>query len=507
MPPVDPSPPVEPGSLPHERPSQTKIVATLGPASDEPKTLQKLIKAGVDVFRINTAHGSQTEHQAMADAVRQAGQAVGQTVAILADLPGPKIRLGELAGDGDDGEFQCVAGETIRFVRGHTSNRPSDFTTTYEPLIDELRVGDRVMLVDGTIALQVETVDADSATCLITLGGPVRSRQGVNLPGVKLSVPTLGPTDLKNAAWAARAGVDFISISFVRTADDIRQLRAILESKGSTAQIIAKIEKPEALDNLEAIVAAADGVMVARGDLGVEIDIARVAVVQKQIIATCHRHCKPVIVATQMLDSMQHSSRPTRAEVTDVANAIIDGTDACMLSGESAIGDYPVESVAMMHRIALATEPYCHGGGKGVRHLLPERPEGCFAQKVPDTFSPVTAAITTAAATAAEAVDAKLLVVASDSGRTTLRFSKTRCFIPTVGISNSDAALRRMCLYWGIIPLPGVPTDDGPHLMQHLIDKDRNIGYLKPGDRIVLVTGTGSTVSRDNMIVIREVKG
>ncbi|MEA1952607.1 MAG: pyruvate kinase, partial [Planctomycetota bacterium] len=505
MSPLDPRSTAEPGSLPHERPSQTKIVATLGPASQKPETLQKLIKAGADVFRINTAHGSESQHQAMADAVRAAERTVGRPVAILADLPGPKIRLGELlvddGVDSDGGEYQCVTGEIIRFVRGHVSSRASDFTTTYEPLVDELQVGDRVMLVDGTIALRVHSVDADSATCLITQGGPVRSRQGVNLPGVKLSVPTLGPTDLKNAAWAARAGIDFISISFVRTADDIRQLRGLLEKQGSTAQIIAKIEKPEALDNLEAIVAEADGIMVARGDLGVEIDIARVAVVQKQIIATCHRHCKPVIVATQMLDSMQHAKRPTRAEVTDVANAIIDGTDACMLSGESAIGDYPVESVAMMHRIALATEPYDKQQGKGVRNLLPERPEGCFAQKVPDTFSPVTAAITSSAATAAEAVDAKLLVVASDSGRTTLRFSKNRCFIPTIGVSNSEAALRRMCLYWGIIPLPGAPTEDSTHLMRHLVEKDRDTGYLNPGDRIVLVTGTGSTVSQDNMMV------
>ena len=484
---------MDPDSLPYERPSRTKIVATLGPASEKPQILQKLIEAGVDVFRINTAHGSEPQHQAMADAVRRASEEVGQCVAILADLPGPKIRLGALADSGDGDEYQCVTGETIRFVRGQVSSRPADFTTTYEPLIDELQPGDRVMLVDGTIALRVQSVDADSATCLIVQGGPVRSHQGVNLPGVKLSVPTLGETDFKNAAWAARAGVDFISISFVRTAEDVRQLRNLLETQGSTAQIIAKIEKPEALENIEEIVAAADGVMVARGDLGVEIDIARVAVVQKQIIAICHRHCKPVIVATQMLDSMQHSSRPTRAEVTDVANAIIDGADACMLSGESAIGLYPVEAVRMMHRIALATEPYDHD-----RAAPPTAKVQC------ELIGPVTAAITAAASTAAEQVDAKLVVVASDSGRTTLRFSKNRCFIPTIGISNSDAALRRMCLYWGIIPMPGVPTDDGPHLMRHIIEKD-NTGYLAPGDRIVLLTGTGSTVSKDNMIVIREV--
>ena len=234
--------------------------------------------------------------------------------------------------------------------------------------------------------------------------------------------------------------------------------------------------------------------MVARGDLGVEIDIAEVAVVQKQIIDVCHRHCKPVIVATQMLDSMQQAGRPTRAEVTDVANAIIDGADACMLSGETAIGRYPVESVSMMHRIALATEPYCRA-----------RPAVDGGPIESETIGPITSAISVAAAKAAEEVGAKLLVVASDSGRTTLRFSKNRCFTPTIGISDSETALRRMCLYWGIIPMPGAPTDDSAQLMQYIIDKD-DTGYLESGDRIVLLTGTGSTVSRDNMIVIREVE-
>lgn len=481
----------EADNLPHGRPSQTKIVATLGPASESPVMLQELIKAGVDVFRINTAHGSLDEHQRRVDDVRAAALAVGQTAAILVDLPGPKIRLGELAGGG---EFQCVRGERVRFIRGEISTRPAEFTATYAPLVDELRPGDRVMLADGTIALRVESVDAGGATCVITQGGLLRSRQGVNLPGVKLSVPALGEQDLRNAAWAAAAGADFISLSFVRTADDIRRLRSFLAEKNSSAAIIAKIEKPEALDNIEEIIIAADGVMVARGDLGVEIDIAEVAVVQKQIIAACYRHCKPVIVATQMLDSMQQSSRPTRAEVTDVANAIIDGADACMLSGETAIGRYPVEAVAMMHRIALATEPYCR-----------RRPPGAAGAIDGEAIGPITAAIADAAAATAKAVDAKLLVVASDSGRTTLRFSKTRTFIPTIGISTSDAALRKMCLYWGIIPLAGVPTDDSPELIRYILKKDKN-GYLKPGDRIVILTGTGTTVSQDNLMLVREIE-
>ena len=222
--------------------------------------------------------------------------------------------------------------------------------------MDELAVGDRVLLADGTVSLVVEAVDADYAECRVVQPGVVRSRQGVNLPGVKLSVPALSDVDRENAVWAAQGGIDFVGLSFVRKADDVRQLKSLLAEHNPDVQVIAKIEKPEALEQLEEIVAAADGVMVARGDLGVEIDIARVAVVQKEIIADCNRLRKPVIVATQMLDSMTHSRIPTRAEVADVSNAILDGADACMLSGETAVGEYPREAVEMMHRIALETE-------------------------------------------------------------------------------------------------------------------------------------------------------
>ncbi|MBN1588879.1 MAG: pyruvate kinase, partial [Pirellulales bacterium] len=404
---------------PNRRPSQTKIMATVGPACGKVSDLVALIRAGVDVFRVNTAHGAREEHQQRVDDIREASRQLQQPIAILADLAGPKIRLGELPGD----KLRCTAGDQVRFVRGTVATKPNDLVTTYEPLVDELAVGDRVLLADGLVALVVEHIEPDAATCRVIQSGLLRSRQGVNLPGVKLSVPTLGPRDLDNAAWAMTAGVDFIGLSFVRSADDVRQLKALVETHKSSAQVVAKIEKPEALAQLEEIVQAADAVMVARGDLGVEIDIAQVPVVQKNIVRVCQRFHKPAIIATQMLDSMQTSRLPTRAEATDVANAILDGADACMLSGETAIGKYPREAVEVMHRIALATEP-----------LGRERSHGRATLDANDA-DPITEATASTAGRLAEMLDAQMILVATASGQTALRLSKDRLFVPTVGVS------------------------------------------------------------------------
>ena len=520
------------------RPSQTKIVATIGPACAEESQLAELVAAGVDVFRLNMAHGDRREHQQRLAAVRKVAARLGHPVAVLADLAGPKIRLGDLPG----GQLTCDAGDRLRFVRnpplplgegrgegghgeGHLplppgegrgegedggdlgfgiwdlglekaeGHRLTELTTTYQPLVDELAPGDRVMLADGTVSLVVEEKGDNFAQCRVVQPGLIRSRQGVNLPGVKLSVPTLGPADLDNAAWAAQSGVDFVGLSFVRSPDEVRQLKVLLRSHDSPAQVIAKIEKPEALDHLPAIVAAADGVMVARGDLGVEIDIARVAVVQKEIIAACNRCRKPVIIATQMLDSMQHSRLPTRAEVADVSNAILDGADACMLSGETAIGQYPREAVEMMHRIALATEPVC-------RRRTPLAGPDLAAAGV----NQITEATVYAAGRIAEWLDAKLIVVASASGATALSLAKSRLYVPTVGVSDSEATLRRMCLYWGVIPLAGAPTADSAALLRYVTQWGRSAGLLGPGDRIVLIAGTGLAVTAHNMIVVHELE-
>jgi pyruvate kinase len=479
------------GGMNTQRASQTKIVATVGPASTDESVLRALIAAGVDVFRVNAAHGDRPEHQHRVDTIRRVSRAEGQPVAILVDLAGPKIRLGELP----NGQLECHLDDPLRLVRGEISDRPDELTTTYPALVDELAEGDRVMLADGTVSLWVERVEADSAVCRVVQPGLIRSRQGVNLPGVKLSIPALGDSDRDNALWAARAGVDFLGLSFVRSAGDVRELKSLVAPHSDEIRVIAKIEKPEALVDLEEIIAASDGLMVARGDLGVEIDIARMAVVQKEIIAACGRHRKPVIIATQMLDSMQHSRLPTRAEATDVANAILDGADACMLSGETAIGRHPVEAVEMMHRIALATEP-----------IHRERPPAARPDLEVDDVDQVSEVMAYAAGRIAERIDARMVVVASATGQAALSLSKNRHFVPTVGVSQSEATLRRMCLYWGVIPLPDAPTDQSGRLLDHVTRWGREAGYLAGGDRIVLLTGGQATDRGHNTIVVHEVE-
>ena len=499
-----------------DRPSQTKIVATLGPASDSLEMLRRLIRAGVDVFRLNMAHGSQQTHGETLARIREASAELGQPVGVLADLAGPKIRLLQLPED----RMTLDAGATVRFVRNAADDvSPQGIAclkTTYEPLVDELRVGDRVLLVDGTVSVQVTDKAADHAECVVVQPGEIRSRQGVNLPGVQLSVRALQAVDKDNAVWATRQGIDFLGLSFVRTVDEIEELKQLLEGVETdddiqhVPHVIAKIEKPEALENIEAIVQAADGAMVARGDLGVEIDIAKVVVAQKHIIETCHRLRKPVICATQMLDSMQHSRRPTRAEVSDVSNAILDGADACMLSGESAIGEYPVQAVEMMHRIALATEPLCRSQqGRGLSRQGCEKwGEGCCGtQGVPRTSE----IIAHAAGEVAEQLDAKVVVVSTRSGATALALAKDRRYVPTIGVSDNQAALRRMCLYWGVIPVPAAPAEDPAALLAFVkrLGKEHNV--LKSGDAIVMLTGVGMSPEcpldvKHNSVVVHRVQ-
>ncbi|MCS7304524.1 MAG: pyruvate kinase [Thermoguttaceae bacterium] len=469
--------------------SYTKIVATVGPACRSVECLAQLIQAGVDVFRINTAHGQLAEHTETLARIRQASQQVGQPVAVLVDLAGPKIRLGDIPG----GQLHCLPGQRLRFVRSNGPLLPGELTTTYPRLIEELQVGDRLMLADGTVGLVVRSRSADYVECEVVQPGILRSRQGVNLPWVKLSLPALSEADVAAARWAAQQGADFLGLSFVRRPEDVAILRDLLQGYETAPQIVAKIEKPEALQHLEAIVQAADAVMVARGDLGVETDIAQIAVVQKQIVAACRRWRRPVIIATQMLESMTHEQLPTRAEATDVANAILDGADACMLSAETAIGQYPVAAVQMMHRIALATEPF-------------DRPHWSSSEQPPDQgLDPVTEATARAAGQLAEQLRAKILLVATATGATALCLSKYRFRVPVWGASPSEAVLRRMCLYWGVVPLPGAPIKTSAELLTYAIQKGRQLGQLQPGDRLVLLTGSEVTDRTHNMIQVHTV--
>ena len=470
--------------------ARTKIVATVGPACGTVDMLARLIQAGVSVFRINTAHGTVEERdQKLAD-IRKASEQVGWPVGVLVDLAGPKIRLGELHTD----PTNCETGRIFRFVKGTKSSAADELTSNYSSLISELSVGDSVMLADGTVSMQVASKTASEVRCKVIGGGIIRSRQGINLPGAKLSVASLTEADMTNCVWAAKNDVDIVSLSFVRKAVDVLLLKELLKTQGSKAMVIGKIEKPEALDQLSEIVSAADGIMVARGDLGVEIDVAEIAVVQKRIVRECQQQGKPVIVATQMLDSMHHNRRPTRAEATDVANAILDGADACMLSGETAIGEFPVETVETMNRIMLATEP-----------LLKDIPPQAV-EKLAGDIHPITAAAVSGGATIAEQLGAKLVVVATRGGGTCRMRSKQRDFVPTIGVSDSISVLRRLSLYWGVTPLAGAPVQDGPQLRAFIDKWGREQGILQVGDRVVFLTGTNFYPMAQNILVIHEVE-
>jgi pyruvate kinase len=470
--------------------ARTKIVATVGPACEDEATLAEMIEHGVDIFRINAAHGTQADYERMRSKIVRAGEMTGFHVGILLDLAGPKIRLGKLF---NDQALDVDIGDHVTFVRGDTPGNERELTSNYTRLIDELSLGDRVMLADGMISMHVVEKLKDSVRCEIVVKGTIRSKQGINLPGTSLSVSSMRPEDVDNALWAARNNIDFISLSFVRSAQDVLSLKNLLASMDASALVIAKIEKREALEELEAIVDAADGVMVARGDLGVEIDVADTPVAQKKIIRICREKLKPVIVATQMLESMHHNRRPTRAEASDVANAILDGADACMLSGETAIGDYPVLAVETMNRIMIRTEV-----------LLKSQPvesKTRFSSRV----HPVTSAVTHNAANIAEAIDAKLVVVVSHTGGTAWVKAKQRNYIPTLGVSDSDAVLRRMTLFWGIMPHHVENLENPEKLIEKVTQWGVARGMLVPGDRVVYVTGTGVLVNTHNLLVVHEV--
>ena len=437
------------------------------------EVLKRLIVEGVDVFRLNMAHGTREEHQTLVQRIRQASHEMNLAVGILVDLAGPKIRTGKLFQE----PLTLEPNATVTFVRGQEAKQADHLTCTYEFLIDELKAGDQVMLTDGLVRLEVESQSKEQAVCKVIDGGTIRSRQGVNLPGVDLGIPALLDRDRDNAAWAAKNQVEFVSLSFVRTAAEVNELKQLIRGKGCQAMIIAKIEKREALENLHSIVEAADGVMVARGDLGVEIEIEKTPRAQKRIIKSCSKLGKPVIVATQMLESMHHNRRPTRAEVSDVANAILDGADACMLSGETAIGDHPIESVIMMQKIQAETELAL--AGRPSRTLSPEKLQQ----------QGVSEAVVLGAALIARRVEAKLVVLATTDGQTAIAKSKQRDFIPTLALTTSSKIMNRMSLLWGVAPIQ-VDRLDIESLRTWIEDWARDEVSLSSGDRIVFVADT-----------------
>jgi len=455
-------------------------VATLGPACDSPERLRALVAAGVDAVRFNLSHGTHAEHAERAWLVREIAAAEGRPVALIADLQGPKLRVGELPEPVvlATGEEVTVSAEEVA-VDGELPVAPAVIGEVLEP-------GHDLLIDDGLVRLRVDEVERGRARCAVLVGGRVSSHKGVNLPGVSIPIPSLTGKDTVDLEWALDTGVDFVALSFVRSAADVRDLRMRIEQAGSHAHVIAKIEKSEAVDVLDDLLAETDAVMVARGDLGVEIGPALVPLVQKRIIQRALERGKPVITATQMLESMVHSAEPTRAEASDVANAILDGTSAVMLSGETAVGEYPVEAVAYMDRIARAVEPSMH-----YRHELPEA----------DQNPTIGLAMSNAACDLAEALRAKAILVPTFTGRTASAVARLRPRRPIVALTHVDWAMRQLALEWGVTPVLISETNDVEDLWRLAVEATRDAGLLEVGDRVVITAGTAVNIPGSTNVI------
>jgi pyruvate kinase len=454
-------------------PRRTKIVATLGPATATAEQILALARAGMDGARLNFSHGTHEQHAENARLVREAQEEVGRPIALIADLQGPKLRIGDLEqpmmlgpgdevvvtgdGDGSDGELPV---------------RPSVVGQVLQP-------GHDVLIDDGLVRLRVEAVAQGRARCEVIVGGVVAAHKGVNLPGVPVPIPALTRKDAEDLEFALQLGVDFVALSFVRSAADVRDLKGLIQQTGSPVQVIAKIEKAEAVDALVAILDETDAVMVARGDLGVEIGPEIVPLLQKRIIAAALDRGKPVITATQMLESMVHQPEPTRAEASDIANALLDGTSAVMLSEETAIGQYPLESVRTMDRIAKAIEPSIE-----YRHQFPQ----------PGDEPSVNQAMSNAACDLAETLGATAILVPTFSGRTASVVARLRPRRPVIGLSHHDYALRHMALEWGVTPVRMPEAADVEELWASSLESGRRTGLLEPGDLVVLTAGTAVNI-------------
>ena len=454
-------------------PRRTKIVATLGPATATAEKIAELVDAGMDAARLNFSHGTHDEHRELAQRVRDAGARNGSRLSLIADLQGPKLRIGELREPVrlSRGEDVCVVAQEAA-TDGDLPISP--------PVIGEvLAPGHEVLIDDGRVRLRVAAISEGRAQCEVLIGGLVSAHKGVNLPGVPVPIPALTRKDVDDLELALELGVDYVALSFVRSAADVRDLRQMIEQAGSPARIIAKIEKAEAVDALDAVLEETDAVMVARGDLGVEIGPATLPLLQKRIILTALERGKPVITATQMLETMIHQAEPTRAEASDVANAILDGTSALMLSGETAVGEYPIESVAYMDRIARVVEPSI-----GYRHQFPER----------GVDPTVGQAMSNATCDLAETLGARAIVVPTTTGRTASRVARLRPHQPIIALTPSRLAVSQMALEWGVTPVYVPECADVEELWSMSVDTARASGIVVDGDLIVITAGTAVNV-------------
>jgi len=451
---------------------KTKIVCTLGPATNSEEMIRQLIQAGMNVVRLNFSHGSQQEHRLMIEAIRKAAAQLGKAIPILQDLQGPKLRVGKMK----NGSIVLKRGQQIRLVAEEILGDEQRIGTSYRYLANDVRPGDKILLDDGLIELKVVHVYRTEVICQVITGGMLSDHKGINLPGIAISQPSFTEKDRDDLMFGIEHGVDLVAISFVRSADDVLAVKEVIQSKGQEIMVLAKLEKPEAIDHLDDILAVADGVMIARGDLGVELPLQKVPVLQKRIIQQAAHLGKPVITATQMLESMRFNPRPTRAEVSDVANAIFDGTDAVMLSAETATGSYPVETVRTMARIITEAE---QAEGLMGHHLSP-------AEK---TLS-VADAVSHSACETAEFLKVKAIVAFTKSGFTARMVSKYRPKTQIIAFSPSETVQRQLNLSWGICPLQMEYLNSTDEIIsrteQILLDQK----LAKLGDIIIVLMGS-----------------
>ncbi len=457
--------------------ARTKIIATIGPASQAVDTLVKMIQAGMDVVRLNFSHGTHDMHKLVLENVREASRRTGEPISILQDLSGPKIRTGLL----EEPTVTLKTGEQVTFTIDDIRGTEKLVSTTYKRLPQDVRIGDTILLDDGKIKLRVASKTEKEVTCDIVNGGILAEKKGMNLPGVKVSVASFTEKDVEDLRFGLANDIDYVALSFVRTADDVRQLREVIikeVQKGKRVPIVAKIEKPEAVENLDAIIAETDALMVARGDLGVELPPEDVPLVQKMIVRKCNEAGVPVIVATQMLESMIGNPRPTRAEANDVANAVLDGADAVMLSGETSVGAYPVEAVQTMDRIIRKAEEQHRD------HLDLVKPPNN-----PDFIS--FDAIGRAACVIAEQVNAKVIVTVTHSGFSAMNTAKYRPKARIIAVTAREKILRRLNLIWGVhgLIVPDIESEDTDKALKRINDELLKAGMIQPGDYVVTTVG------------------
>ena len=473
---------------------RTKIVCTLGPASQSEEVLRELILNGLNVCRFNFSHGSHEEHKGRIDMVKKVREELNRTIAILLDTKGPEIRTGNFA----DPEVLLEEGSEFTITMDEVVGTKEICTVSYKGLADDVKEGDTILIDDGLVGLRVKSVENGNIKCIVENSGIVKNHKGVNVPGVKINLPAITPKDVSDIEFGIREGIDMIAASFVRKASDVLAIREILEKNNAgDVLILSKIENQEGVENIDEILQVSDGIMVARGDLGVEIPTEEIPIVQKMIIKKCNELAKPVITATQMLDSMIRNPRPTRAEVTDVANAIYDGTDAIMLSGETAAGKYPVEAVKVMASIAKRIEQTLD-----YDRMLKEKGSKNVT---------VTDAISHATCTTAVDLNASAIITSTSSGYTAKMVSKFRPQAPIIAATSNEAVMRRLALTWGVCPIKSALAGNTDEVIEKSIEASIENGYVKNGELVVITAGVPVGVSgTTNLIkvhVISEVLG